>query len=222
MPMTWLNIMQCISFQISITYSKVVCDFHILFLGTFKNCWHLETRVDLDKRRSKLQKKSQGNDFFLNILFIYSWETWKERSKDAGRGRSRLYAGSLTWDSIPGPQDHALGQRQVLNCWAPQGSPGQWFKINNDFKNGTVDGHIGGPVSWVSYSWFQLRLWSRGHEIEPHTRLCTWSGVYLGFFLPLLLSLPTTFFLKNKQIFKKKKMGQCIYWHLKGNHMIRK
>ena len=28
---------------------------------------------------------------------------------DTGRGRSRLHAGSLTWDSIPGLQDHALG-----------------------------------------------------------------------------------------------------------------
>ena len=33
-----------------------------------------------------------------------------------GRGRSRLHAGSPVWDSIPGLQDHALGQRQALNC----------------------------------------------------------------------------------------------------------
>ncbi|CAK7320650.1 hypothetical protein VULLAG_LOCUS22782 [Vulpes lagopus] len=39
-----------------------------------------------------------------------------ERGRDTGRGRSRLYAGSLTRDSIPGLQDRALGQRQVLNC----------------------------------------------------------------------------------------------------------
>ena len=26
------------------------------------------------------------------------------------------------WDSIPGLQDHALGQRQALNCCATQGS----------------------------------------------------------------------------------------------------
>ena len=40
----------------------------------------------------------------------------RERGRDTGRGRSRLHAGSPTWDSIPGLQDHALGQRQVLNC----------------------------------------------------------------------------------------------------------
>ena len=38
-----------------------------------------------------------------------------ERGRDTGRRRSRLHAGSPTWDSIPGLQDQALGQRQVLN-----------------------------------------------------------------------------------------------------------
>ena len=28
------------------------------------------------------------------------------RGRDTGRGRSRLHAGSPTWDSIPGLQDH--------------------------------------------------------------------------------------------------------------------
>ena len=39
----------------------------------------------------------------------------RERGRDTGRERSRLHAGSLTWDSIPGLQDLALCQRQVLN-----------------------------------------------------------------------------------------------------------
>ena len=38
-----------------------------------------------------------------------------ERGKDIGRGRSRLPAGSPMWDSIPGPQDHALSQRRRIN-----------------------------------------------------------------------------------------------------------
>nr|XP_055179176.1 tectonic-2 isoform X3 [Nyctereutes procyonoides] len=37
----------------------------------------------------------------------------RERGRDTGGGRSRLHAGSLTWDSIPGLQDHALGQKGV-------------------------------------------------------------------------------------------------------------
>ena len=44
----------------------------------------------------------------------------RERDKDIGRGRSRLPAGTLMWDSISGPQDHALSQRQRLNHRAPQ------------------------------------------------------------------------------------------------------
>ena len=36
-------------------------------------------------------------------------ERKRERGRDTGRGRSRLLAGSLKWDLIPGLQDHALG-----------------------------------------------------------------------------------------------------------------
>ena len=38
-----------------------------------------------------------------------------ERDRDIGRGRGRLPAGSLMQDWIPGPQDHDLSQRQMLN-----------------------------------------------------------------------------------------------------------
>ena len=47
---------------------------------------------------------AHGCFFFLKI-FIYLF------MRDPGRGRSRLHAGSPTWDSIPGPQGHALGCR---------------------------------------------------------------------------------------------------------------
>ena len=42
-------------------------------------------------------------------------ERERERGRDTGRGRSKLHAGSPTWDSIPGLQDSALGQRQAPN-----------------------------------------------------------------------------------------------------------
>ena len=38
-----------------------------------------------------------------------------ERVRDLDRGRSRLLTGSPMWDLIPGPQDHALSQRQTFN-----------------------------------------------------------------------------------------------------------
>ena len=36
-------------------------------------------------------------------------ETETQAEREADRGRSRLHAGNLTWDSIPGLQDHNLG-----------------------------------------------------------------------------------------------------------------
>ena len=38
-----------------------------------------------------------------------------ERGRYIGRGRNRLIVGNLIQDSIPGPRDHALNQRQMLN-----------------------------------------------------------------------------------------------------------
>ena len=54
-------------------------------------------------------------DFFLVFIYLFMIDTERERGRDTGGGRSRLYAGSPTWDSIPGLQDRALGQRQALN-----------------------------------------------------------------------------------------------------------
>ena len=53
-------------------------------------------------------------------LFIYSWDT--ERDRDTGRERSRLPAGNPVLDLIPGPRDHTLSHRQALNHWATQAS----------------------------------------------------------------------------------------------------
>ena len=51
---------------------------------------------------------------FFKILFIH--ERHRKRGRDTGRGRrSRFHARSLLWDSIPGTQDQALSQRQILN-----------------------------------------------------------------------------------------------------------
>ena len=64
--------------------------------------------------------------FFKDFIHLFMRDTHtereRERGRDTGRGRSRLHAGSLMWDSIPGLQDRALGQRQVLNRCATQRS----------------------------------------------------------------------------------------------------
>ena len=46
---------------------------------------------------------------FENHDMVALSHTERERGRDTGRGRSRLHAGTPTWDSIPGLQDHALG-----------------------------------------------------------------------------------------------------------------
>ena len=61
-------------------------------------------------------------------------ETQKERGRDTGRGRSRLHARSQTQDSIPGLQDHALGQKAGAK---PPSHPGisDTFDIYYGFYN---------------------------------------------------------------------------------------
>ena len=44
-----------------------------------------------------------------DFIYLFMRDTERERGRDTGRRRSRLRAGSLTWDSILGFQDHALG-----------------------------------------------------------------------------------------------------------------
>ena len=74
-------------------------------------------------------------NIFFKILFIYSWETKKERGRDTGRERSRLHAGSPIWDSIPGLQDHAPGQRQVLKSLSHPGIPKpEYLSSANNFN----------------------------------------------------------------------------------------
>ena len=50
-------------------------------------------------------------------------ERERERQRHRQREKQAPCTGSPTWDSIPGLQDRALGQRQALNRCATQGSP---------------------------------------------------------------------------------------------------
>ena len=50
-------------------------------------------------------------------------DTHRERQRHIDRGKSRLPMGSSMQDSILGPRDHTLSQRQTLNHWATQVSP---------------------------------------------------------------------------------------------------
>ena len=58
---------------------------------------------------------SSGSLFFIFKDFVYLFMRDTERDRDIGRGRSRFLVGSLMWVLIPGPRDHDLSQRQMLN-----------------------------------------------------------------------------------------------------------
>uniref|UniRef100_A0A8I3PSZ3 Tyrosine--tRNA ligase n=1 Tax=Canis lupus familiaris TaxID=9615 RepID=A0A8I3PSZ3_CANLF len=78
--------------------------------------------------------KSAGNAVWLNRektspfelyqFFVRQQDNLRERERQRHRQREKQApcTGSPTWDSIPGLQDRALGQRQALNRCATQGS----------------------------------------------------------------------------------------------------
>ena len=57
-------------------------------------------------------------------------DTERERGRDTGRGRSRLHAGSLTWDSILGLQDQAPGLKAGAKPLSHPGIPLSNFLSN--------------------------------------------------------------------------------------------
>ena len=59
---------------------------------------------------------SLSEDFCLqHFFFLNLFMGGTQRGRDKGRGRSRFPAGSPRWNSIPGPWDADLSQRQTLN-----------------------------------------------------------------------------------------------------------
>uniref|UniRef100_A0A8C0LDS2 NIF system FeS cluster assembly NifU N-terminal domain-containing protein n=1 Tax=Canis lupus dingo TaxID=286419 RepID=A0A8C0LDS2_CANLU len=68
--------------------------------------------------------------FFFNFyLFMIVTERERERQRHRQGEKQAPCTGSLTWDSIPGLQDRALGQRQALNRCTTQESPGLPFLL---------------------------------------------------------------------------------------------
>ena len=67
---------------------------------------------------------------FLNFFFLFMIVTQRERERQRHRQREKQApcTGSPTWDLIPGLQDHALGQRQALNCCATRDPENSHFR----------------------------------------------------------------------------------------------
>ena len=76
-----------------------------------------------------LPKNIRRSNFSLFLRFyLFIHERHTERSRDTGRGRSRLTAGSPMRNSIPGPQDHALSRRQTSTTEPPRHPQNFGFK----------------------------------------------------------------------------------------------
>ena len=65
---------------------------------------------------------SQKIFFLIFYLFMIVTHTERERQRHRQREKQAPCTRTLTWDSIPGLQDHALGQRQAPNRCTTQGS----------------------------------------------------------------------------------------------------
>ena len=73
-------------------------------------------RDELKKKLLSFQAESGVIFFFFFLRFyLFIHGRHKERGGDTDRGRSRLPTGSPMWNSILGPRDHDLSQRQTLN-----------------------------------------------------------------------------------------------------------
>ena len=70
------------------------------------------------------------------------------------------------------------------------------WKYSRNIEKIACLGHLGGLVNWAFTSWFCLRSWSQGHEVEAHIRQHTGCRACLEFslspFTPHLLTLVCT------------------------------
>ena len=57
---------------------------------------------------------------FFERFYLFIHETHRERGRDTSGRRSRFLVGHMMQDSIPGPWDQNLSQKQTLNHWATQ------------------------------------------------------------------------------------------------------
>ena len=67
-------------------------------------------------------------------MIVTHRERERERQRCRRREKQAPCTGSPTWDSIPGLQDRALGQRQAPNRCATQGSLFLLFKLRFNLK----------------------------------------------------------------------------------------
>ena len=77
----------------------------------------------------KYGQRNWGIEFLIYFLKAFIYLFMRDTGRQGHRGKSRFPAGTLMQDWIPGPQDHDLSQRQVLNHWATQVPQGNGILI---------------------------------------------------------------------------------------------
>ena len=96
---------------------------------------------------------------FFKRFYLFIHERYTEKGRDIGRRRGRLPGKSLMKDSIPGPQDHDLSQRQILNYWATQAPKIQQFcTLLVLMKIHVLLGHLAGSVEHATIDLWVVRL----------------------------------------------------------------
>ena len=65
--------------------------------------------------------------YFFKILFIYLTHTHRKHKQGEGEADSPLIRKPDQWDSIPGPRDHDLSQRQMRNRLSHQAPPPSFY-----------------------------------------------------------------------------------------------
>ena len=85
--------------------------YHLMTLRSYSSffSWHSNVIIAKDPIENHLLLLDVMSFFLRFYLFM------RDRSRDTGRGRSRLPTGSPMWDLIPGPRDHTLSPRQMFN-----------------------------------------------------------------------------------------------------------
>ena len=120
--------------------------------------------------------------------------THGEREKQRHRQREKQApcTGSPMWDSNPGLQDGALGQRQAPNCCATQGSQSRGI-----FKKKTISGGITCQISGCT-----TKLWSsRQCGTGTKTHIDQWNRIEIP---------EVDLELYGQEIFNKG--GKTIHW----------
>ena len=92
------------------------------------------TRAE-EQKRNIVEREPTWKDGVYFIFFLILFIHERHREAETDRGRSRLHAGSLTWDPILGLQDHTPGWGQAKPLHHP-GCPG-WSLKGNPYSHMT-------------------------------------------------------------------------------------